>query len=185
MKYTIYCDTHIGSPIQIMNDLLLKEPAHVDTLFLGDIFDLANASKKDLPGLVYQYNQFKKTHGSNYIDGNHERVSTRNDIIVRGRTVFAHGDFEANPTRWLKYRKKHQGAGVFKRKFIIPFIREAEEVIERSPNHEFLDRAASLAKSINCDKYVCGHFHPSKLITIYHKGVYVYILPRGITELYL
>jgi len=184
MKYKIYADCHLGSPIEIKPDGLFDPSGN--TILLGDIVDLANCENK----MVEYYNnlrhQFIRIHKDNYIDGNHERIySFTNNFVIKNNIIFAHGDLEANFEKWVKYRQKSHGAGWFKRKFIIPFIREAEEIINRKPKEEFLLGAWNLAKLSKCTTYVCGHFHPKEKIDIFYRGVRIIIVPRGMTELEL
>lgn len=185
MKFKVHADTHIGSPIEMLEAEVMNEPATVWTILLGDIIDMANCEK----GAVLKYRQMMETlrlrHGARYLCGNHERKTLVNELYIHGKVLFAHGDIEADPERWYEYRGKPQGAGWFKRTFIIPFIREAEQIIERKPKDEFLLRASKLAKEYNCETYVCGHFHPEKVIDMWAYGVRIVILPRGVTEIEL
>lgn len=185
MKYKLYADTHLYSPIEILRNEVLSEVQKEHVLFLGDIFDLANVAKDEIKKAQTTYAAFKSIHKGNYIDGNHERVSKLNQIIVKNGIVFAHGDMEANPDKWTEYRKKPHGASTFKRKVIIPFIAEAEQIKNRKPKQDFLERASVLTKSNNCHTYICGHFHTKEQIDITYKGIRIIILKRGKTELEL
>lgn len=188
MKFKIYCDTHIGSPIEMLLDEVIDEPIHENTLFLGDIVDGANCKKDE----VLKYRVLLKTlqgrHSGNILVGNHERDGVMDEVVVkvteRGeKIIFAHGDMQANPKKWAEYRMKPWGAGLFKRKVIIPFIREAEEIINRKPKQEFLDRVIALCDRHNANTYVCGHFHVKETITLRHNGARIILLPRGCTVL--
>jgi hypothetical protein len=46
MKFRIFADTHIGSPIEILRSEVISEPVNENTIFLGDIIDLANCEKE-------------------------------------------------------------------------------------------------------------------------------------------
>ncbi len=192
MKFRLFADTHLGSPIEILRDGILTEPAHANTLFLGDILDFAASKKEDLFNLNKLFVELKNRHGDNYIIGNHERMGVENEIVIKQtefgtRICFVHGDIEANKERWIRYRQKSPGASWFKRKFIIPFIREAEEIIDRKPKKEILDRMVLKAVEHKCTVYVAGHFHVKETIDLIHSHmghtVRIIILPRGFTEL--
>lgn len=183
MKYVLYADLHLGSPIEIKPEKLFI--AGENKILLGDIVDLANCKKDTVQYYRELHDELIGIHGYQYIRGNHERLVIQNEIITRNGVLFAHGDLEANPERWAKYRKKSHGAGWFKRKFIVPFIREAEEIIDRKPKQDFLDRAAGLATVNYCHTYVCGHFHVDEVTIVNHKNIKIVLLPRGKTEIEL
>lgn len=189
IKKKFYVDTHLGSPIEMCVAEVVNEPASSDTHLLGDIVDLANAAYSDLPKYEALHTSLKMKHGENYFDGNHERCDKVNEVIVEtnshsDRWLFAHGDLEANPTKWEAYRQKSHGAGAFKRKFIIPFIAEAEKVINRADmKPDFLERVYQLCQTHSANHYVCGHFHPPRMIVTVYKGITVIVLPRGCTIL--
>jgi predicted phosphodiesterase len=192
MKFRLFADTHLNSPIEILRHEVLTEPPHENTLFLGDILDFANSKKDDLETLETFYQMLKSKHGENYIVGNHCRKTIINETVIKTteygtRICFVHGDIEANPERWIEYRQKPHGAGWFKRKFIIPFIREAEEIIERKPKKENIERLCAKANSHNCSVIILGHHHPKEMIDFVHtylgRAIRIIILPRGLTEL--
>lgn len=185
MKYILYADLHLYSPIEMLRKEVSYQPPAPNVKLLGDIVDESNAAYSDVKNAETLHWLLKGTHGTNYIDGNHERESLYDQIIVENGIVFAHGDMQANPSKWLQYRAKPHGAGFFKRKFIIPFIREAEEIINRKPKPEFLERAYKLAKIHGCHTYVGAHFHPKELIDISYKDIRIVIVPRGKTEIEL
>jgi hypothetical protein len=136
MKLKIFCDTHLGSPIEMKPDGLFK--ADENTILAGDIIDLSNVKNKMIGYYKELFDELRLIHGENYIIGNHEKMGTENEFVIKTtesgtRICILHGDIEANPKRWIRYRQEPHGAGWFKRKFIIPFIREAEEIVERKP----------------------------------------------------
>lgn len=189
MKYKIYDDLHIGSPIEMLRNEISAEPAHENTILIGDIVDGANCLKSELDKNRSFLEMLLRIHKHNYVFGNHERMgsSLKNCVIKTNesgkRIVFAHGDLESNPDKWIEYRSREWGAGLFKRTFIVPFIREAEEILNRKPKKDFLKRAADLAKLNNCTTYVCGHFHPKEIVDVSFDGVHIIILKRGMTEI--
>jgi predicted phosphodiesterase len=192
MKFRIFADTHLNSPIEIFRNEVVTEPANENTILVGDILDFAASKKEELPSLKKIFIELKNRHGDNYIIGNHCRMGINNETIIKQtefgtRICFVHGDIEANEERWTKYRQKGHGASFFKRKFIIPFIREAEEIIDRKPKKEILDRMVLKAVEHKCTVYVAGHFHPKETIDLIHSymgnTVRIIILPRGLTEI--
>jgi hypothetical protein len=169
----IYNDLHWFNKVG-MNDVSVDDA----DLLLGDIIDMANVSKDQKEQARELYFRLAK-HLSKYVEGNHERVG----VIVRWYEedgyIFAHGDLESDPDRWVKYRDKPWGAGWFKRNILSRLISEFESIIDRKPKLQFLDNAAALAKLQKCHTYVCGHFHPKERITMMHDGIRIIILPRG------
>lgn len=181
MKYKIYADIHLGSPIEIKPDGLFNP--HQQTKLIGDIVDLASCEKKMVGYYQELWLNLKTIHGKNFIDGNHDRNSVVDELIIENGIVFAHGDLQANPERWTEYRAKSHGAGWFKRTFVVPFIREAEEIIDRKPKKEFLERASALAIKNNCHTYIAGHFHPKQVVETKYNNIRIIIVPRGLTEI--
>lgn len=193
IAFDLYADTHVYSPIVTAANVTTIK-AHENLILLGDIIDLANAAKKDVNEARELYHLLKLRHGKNYVDGNHERMTTKLTFVLKkdskgNLVLFTHGDLESNREKWTEYRQKEHGAGAFKRKVIIPFIREAEEIIERKPKKDFLDRAARLCKMNGAKTYVCGHFHVDKLMPVTHEyegeTFQIILVPRGYTRLYL
>jgi predicted phosphodiesterase len=183
MLLRIYSDLHLGSPIEIKRKKLLEEFPRNNVLLLGDIVDLANCKKSETALYFKMLQDLTDEHRGNYIYGNHERM-VPTDMYILGETFIAvHGDLQANPVKWKKYRSEPWGAGFFKRKFIIPFIHEAEEIIDRKPKADFLERAWEVARYHQKQIFICGHFHPDKTIDMMYKGIRIIIVPRGYTEL--
>jgi predicted phosphodiesterase len=190
MKLKIFCDTHLGSTIEMKPDGLFI--ADENTILAGDIVDMSNVKHKMIGYYKELYDELRMIHGDNYIIGNHEKMGTENEFVIKTtesgtRICILHGDIEANPKRWIRYRQEPHGAGWIKRTFLIPLIREAEEIIERNPKKEILDRMAFKAYQLDCDVYVCGHFHSKEKLELSHfylgKTYKIIILPRGMTEL--
>lgn len=184
-KYKIYADTHLMSPIEILVEEVINEPKDPNTIFLGDIIDAANCKKSEVHLAKKAMDDLILRHGENYISGNHSRNFLCYKDLVKDGVVFTHGDLEADFDKWAKYRFEPWGASNFKRTFIIPFIREAEKIVNRRPKESFLEAAAKLALNKDCHTYVCGHFHPDKLIDTVYKGIRIVIVPRGITQIAL
>ena len=187
--YTVYCDLHIFSPIEMMAEELINLLPSPYIILNGDIVDRAGCKKSEVDAATALYRRLKKAHGDNYVDGNHERAGFGNVMTIRntdsGKAIFAHGDLESNLLKWNEYRNQPHGAGFFKRKFIIPFIREAEEIIDRKPKKDFLDNVAVLCADWGAKIFVAGHFHVKEKVEVIHKGIRVIILPRGKTTLLL
>ena len=178
-----YSDLHVGSKIEMLRDEIVSIWPDDHVHLIGDIVDMANCKKSEVSFYREIHDRLKARHGKRFIRGNHERMTILNEIIIGDTWVAAHGDMEANPEHWIKYRSKSHGAGFFKRNLVVPFIKEVEDVIERKPKLEFLERASKLAKLHGKQNYICGHFHPEKLIREFYDGVNIYIIPRGKTVL--
>ena len=172
---TVWTDTHLFAPNEIPLD------AGPGDVLIGDIVDLANCSKRDV--LLAKQVLMDLCKSGVYIFGNHERQGVVGQIFhVINRTAFAHGDLQSNPEKWMDYRNKPHGAGWFKRVVIVHAIELAEKVLERPMRKEFLERASKLAKALNCDTYVCGHFHPKSRMETTFDGIKIVVLPRGRSE---
>lgn len=191
MKYKLVADIHIGSKYEIEEEVVrevLGLPASKETILLGDIVDRTCCHKKDLVNVVKIQAHLMRLHRDNYTDGNHEANLPKAVGLTMNGILFTHGDDEANPTKWRKYRADHKlggGAGLFKRIAIMPFISLFNELVGGKPKEDFYKRAAFRAKANNCHTYVCGHFHPKKLIDIKYDGIRIIVVPQGITELEL
>lgn len=152
-------------------------------VLLGDIFDAEYVIKSERELLVRDIIAAKKLFGERYTSGNHEKVLPIGEVYVTNGIVFTHGDNEANPTKWLAYRKDTKGAGFFKRQVLSKAIRFGELAFDRPLKADFLDRAVSLALKHFCNTYVCGHFHVDEKLVMQHKGIQIIVLPRGFTKL--
>lgn len=187
MLYTIVADTHIGSKYQVDSDIIdevMHLPKDDNTILVGDIVDRTCAPKDNLVGIASIEKFFIDTHGDNYLDGNHEaRCAVANGLFLRG-LFFTHGDNEADPKKWRNYRASHKyGAGLFKRIAIMPFISLFNELVGGKPKEDFYKRAASRARMNRCHTYICGHFHPKKLIDTTYEGIRIIVVPQGITRI--
>lgn len=185
LNITVFTDLHLFAPNEMRAHFDENKTYDQSVIFLGDIFDLANCKKSFVPKLREICKNFIERHQRTFVLGNHERAGTpfKFRYVVVNNTVFTHGDLEANPDKWGAYRKKEHGAGFLKRTFIVPFIEDAEQIIDRKPKEDFLKRASTFAKEMGVTNYVCGHFHPKEMIVTDYDGVRIYILPRGQTVL--
>lgn len=189
-KLFFYADVHLFSPIasHSKNDILSLEPKK-NLFFMGDIVDRANCEKSKTAEATETMKYLESKHGSHFIFGNHERNSINgnqyylHEAESGARAIFAHGDLEANFEKWTEYRDKKIGAGFLKRKFLVPFIREAEEIIDRKPKKEFLENVKALCAKNWASIYICGHFHVKEIMEFDHEGIRIVMLPRGKSEL--
>lgn len=188
MKYTLVADTHLYSKYEVpgIRQKVLDLPASRETVLLGDVVDRTCCDKKNIEIATQKHKQLTNLHRDNYLDGNHESMQPRATCLTMNGILFTHGDDEANPTKWRKYREKHKlGAGIVKKLFIMPFVSLFNELVGGKPKAEFFERAASRTKFNRCHTYVCGHLHPKKLIDIKYDGVRIIVVPQGITEIEL
>lgn len=183
-KY-VWTDLHEFAPNKKETNFDFTKKYGDNHIFLGDIFDLANCKKDEVPQCYRIAKTFIDNHPRRFVLGNHERMGApvTMQFVVIDDTVFTHGDLEANPDKWKDYRLKPHGASKFKRTFVVPFIEEAEKIIDRKPKEDFLKRAAKLAKDVGATRYVCGHFHPEKQIDVVFDGIQITILPKGVTQI--
>lgn len=189
MKIQAITDWHLGSPsalgaIEDFEKLLLEKLKLGPVCLLGDNFDFANMLEEEIEAHMRFFKHCLMKRGFLHLNGNHERISRSNDVILPcENVVMAHGDFEFwGDEKALAYRSKQKGASNFKRKFIIPMIESYEE--DRTPKlkKDFLKRAVLLAKSKGCHTYICGHKHPTETIDIVHDGIRIVVLKRGFSE---
>lgn len=190
MKYMLVADTHLFSKYEVPNirQKVLDLPANENTIFLGDIVDLSCCDKKNLDRARAVEKDLILKHRLNYIDGNHNPRTVFGYYKIKGDILFTHGDIDADPVKWPKYRKKHlekQGAGWFKKLFIMNTVSLFNELVGGKPKIEFFQRAAKRAKANNCHTYVGAHFHPKQLIDVKYDGIRIVVVPQGITEVEL
>lgn len=196
-KLVVYTDLHIGAPNCVYTEggfatLVNKDLNEGKTvILLGDIFDLANCKKSE----VKKYKTLAETYREvanrpysklEYILGNHERLTTKQEMHIQGRAMFVHGDMMDNPKRWAKYRAKKHGAGWFKRKLWVSAVMLFEKMVNRSPGKRLLNNVVDTKKSLTLDgrpidTCVMGHFHYNEDMT--YKGVRVVILDQGRHEI--
>lgn len=197
MKLRFYFDLHFDSPIEMLKSQALQESPSKYLYFGGDIFDLRNVLKKYLAEARANYRAFKNKHFidglDHYIDGNHDDENGQDQFCLiisedtKKRIGMFHGDIQANPDKWWKYRSEPKGASWFKRTFIVPFIEIAEKIVDRKPKRDFIDRVLRIMETFDLDIYICGHFHPPEIIrhvtTYKGKAREIIICPRGCTDL--
>lgn len=190
MKYTLVADTHLFSKYEVngIRRKVLDLPVNQNTILLGDVVDLSCCDKKSLQEANRVHSYLEAKHGENYIDGNHNPMYSYGSHVIKNDIYFTHGDIHANPDKWVKYRKKHlekQGAGWFKKLFIMNTVSLFNELIGGKPKQEFFERAAARAKFHECHTYVGAHFHPKQQIDVIYNGVRIIIVKQGITEIEL
>jgi hypothetical protein len=188
MVVNVYSDLHIGSPIEMLREEVLSEPSSPTTILLGDIIDGANCKKKEIPQYKALFHHLRNIHGTCYVLGNHERMGDAKEHYVLTtpsgkKKLFVHSHMQANPKRWSEYCKKPWGAGFFKRRVLVPLIKEAEEIKNDKFKQPFLIAVTELAISLGCDEVFGGHFHPDSMMTIMFNGITVNIVERGKTVL--
>lgn len=190
MKYMPVADTHLFSKYEVPNirQKVLDLPANENTILLGDIVDLSCCDKKNLDRARAVERDLLLKHGTNYLDGNHDPEYPIGTFKIINGIYFSHGDIDANPIKWSKYRRNHlknQGAGWFKKLFIMNTVSLFNELVGGKPKLDFFVRASHEAKKYNCHTYVGAHFHPKQLIDVNYDGIRIVVVPQGITEIEL
>lgn len=180
MNQRIWTDVHLFATNMLMTPASFTERLQANDILIGDIVDLANCKRTDVTAALYTQKLLAGKY--RYLSGNHERSLPIGEVLVINKTLFTHGDFESNSSKWLAYRKKAKGAGFFKRGVVVNAIELVEKLNDRPTKLAFLDKAAARAVMYNCSTYVCGHFHPEEKQVITHKGIRIIILPRGLSE---
>lgn len=190
MKYILVADTHLYSKYEVdgIRRKVLDLQASNNIILLGDIVDLSCCDKKSLQEANRVNEYLKQKHGNNYLDGNHDPIYPYGSHVIRNGIYFTHGDYEADPVKWTKYREKHlakQGAGWFKKLFIMNTVSLFNELVGGKPKQEFFERASDVAEKNGCHTYVGAHFHPKQLIDVNYGGIRIVVVPQGITEIEL
>lgn len=188
MKYTLVADTHLYSKYELKGarGKVLNLPPSDTTCFVGDIVDISCCNRKDLDLAKTTLSILQARHQHNWADGNHDAMGVEPEFFTIRGVMFIHYDILANAKRWSKYRADNkQGAGLFKKLFVMSFIKLFDELDNGMPKDDFFDRAVAFAKAHGCHTIVGGHFHPESVIEVKRDGVRVIILPQGITELEL
>ena len=187
MKLHFVTDYHLGAPNalgtveEFAQEVRRRQPLYS----LGDNFDFANMKKSEIEKYRKHYDLFAHMFTSEvtHIDGNHERISKTNNLIIVDNVLMAHGDFEFwGEEKAVEYRSKPQGAGLFKRALIVNAIESFERFRTAKIDEDFLNRASTLAKLNGCHTYICGHKHPDKRIETTYNGVRIIVLERGFCE---
>ncbi len=187
-KYRLYSDLHWGQASSILENI---DP-HNNDVFLGDIFDIKNTAKKDIPSQLAQQNVFRRRCyliGAFYIIGNHDLIkdpyNTTQLNIKRGNVLFTHGHLicwdEAKVQEWAN--KKPDGVGFFRR-----ITLAVQQFVPRGiwkPSDIEIKRAIQLAKSYGCDTIVFGHTHTDKVVDFTIENIRIVNVPRGKTEIEL
>lgn len=152
-----------------------------ESIFIGDVVDLANVKKKEHKQAMKVYDHLK-SDSKGWIDGNHERLSTTDEVIQIDNIMLVHGDFaEWGDKRAIKYRSKKHTAGWFKRNLWVRALKNFEKLVKHKPKQKMIDRLVSQAKFRYCTTIICGHRHPRTTYDKMHDGVRVVVLKRGLS----
>jgi len=192
MKLLIATDIHLGSKHSThtwkeFENLVFNVP---QMILLGDIIDMANCHKKEVvlwKSRLTWLRNITKCNGGIFIRGNHEinQIDTH-DFAFVDCIYFTHGDLEFwGYKKANAYRSKKAGAGFLKRWFT-PVYDKLRHLKDAGPNENFYKAMDSLiAQYPKMKAIVVGHRHPTENIISEYKGVKIYILKRGIQELYI
>ena len=184
MKFTIYSDLHFGQISEILNSTV---PSKGD-IFLGDIFDIKNTSKKDITTQLLKQKIFInecKAVGADYVQGNHDLKGYLPLFVKIGNVLFTHGHLifwdQATIDEWAA--KKPNGVGFFRG--ITLAIQNLYTRGVWKPSEIEIDRAVKLARDFGCDTICFGHSHTKEIVDFERVGIRIVNLPRGKTEIEL
>lgn len=184
VEYIIYADLHLGSPYEIMEEIIPSK----NTVLLGDNFEMKNILKREFERIKnLRENTMKKIQGIGgvFLDGNHElkNLNKENSFVKRGKVIFIHGDIIEWKTKTVN-RKRN---GKIVPKFFWYVIKYYKKLLnfESQVTEKHLERARVFAKKNGGNIIVMGHFHPKNLVDKVWNGVRIIVVPRGKTILNL
>jgi predicted phosphodiesterase len=184
MIYKIFSDLHWGQTSEILTNVY---PENGD-IFLGDIFDIKNTSKKLIATQLAKQVAFRRNCnvvGAYYVIGNHDLIKDpmNNCSLHRkiNNVLFTHGHLimwdQATIDKWDA--KEPVGVGKFRQ-----IILEIQNLYTRGvwkPGQIEIDRAAKLAKDNGCDTIVLGHTHSKERVDFKNSGVRIINVQRGMS----
>lgn len=175
-----YADTHLYG----INSVDIIFNFSEDVYLLGDIVDLRNCSHNRLFEAQETHASILKKLGERYISGNHE-LDFENLFLVVDGIYMTHGDYLCwGKKKAVHFRKERKGRSNIERLFskIWDYVYRMLPIIV---NKKLCERAYAEATRNSCHTVILGHMHPRKLISIIYRGITIYILPQGRTELSL
>lgn len=184
MKFIIYSDLHRGQTSEILNDPM---PTKGD-IYLGDIFDIKNTSKKIIDTQIKKQEFFIqkcKLIGSYYVQGNHDlRIDLPLQVKIE-KVLFVHGHTicwdQTKVDEWSM--KKPIGVGFFRNVTLA-----IENLYTRGtwkPTQIEINRAVFRSKLFGCGTIVLGHTHTDTIVDFISDGIRIVNVPRGKTEIEL
>lgn len=173
-KFVVYNDIHLFGVDEMLLDI-----SYADNVILaGDIVDLVNCKKSEVPLAKEKFNYLMAKFGPRYVTGNHE-ASLVNLFFKKDNVLFTHGDLVFwDDNRVYEFRTKTPGASFFKRNFISKPINAL-----RRHFRELDDTAIAKAKKMliehECDTIVMGHKHYVDVLDEKYDWGRIIVLPRG------
>lgn len=188
MKIREFNDIHLFgvNPFMSADELISKATSSPYPVYmLGDILDIHNAKKEQLPNAFILLNLIAKRFP--FILGNHENnaINADNFIYLENNSILlVHGDQQM----WSKeksdsFRQKEPGAGSIKR-FFSRILDHMRHLLTVRPNSRLLEfiRQEKL-RNPNLKTIIMGHSHPKYHVYFTAHGVYGVICPRGMSDL--
>lgn len=154
----------------------------------GDVVDLANCWKKELPQ-AHQELTLIRAKVKFSVRGNHECNQTNDPdelYLDEARTILAaHGDIPCwGKARSDAFRSQSPGAGFFKRYFISLPIDELRHLITVRPSDSEKAWIEQKKKeNPGLKTAIFGHNHPDHVILYFWAGVFAGIFPQGFTDI--
>ena len=176
-------DIHLGSPIALCSyDELLIEitKSKLKPFLLGDIIDMRNCKKKDIPMWLNRGRYLQELCnqlGGAYISGNHElNLFNLVNSFSLGNTLLAHGDEQSwGLVKSHEFRSQQAGAGFLKRHLLTPLLDELRHLNEVRPNDKLIQFMSNMKEQM----LVIGHSHPNDDVKFQILGKKGLILSRG------
>ena len=169
MKYKIFSDIHLWAPHSLSTPLEYSP----DCVYLGDIHDLKNTTKHDIPFAQIaqmKHNNFCSEKNIVNVRGNHDIDNTRPVIIQRDNIIFTHGHYVCwEAKKILKWELAiPEGIGSLK-KFYLQLKHEMPKG-DWSPSSADWDRAFKLQEGASPlgvkppSILVMGHTHTKNVV---------------------
>ncbi|KPA11084.1 hypothetical protein MHK_008697 [Candidatus Magnetomorum sp. HK-1] len=181
----VYTDMHIFGAHPKIHEPLTFGP---DTFYIGDIVDLKNCPKSQIPEARKLIEHIEKNAGDNYLPGNHELSYGNKPFIKYNRVLLTHGDMFF----WPQKKIVHWRGGGIKAGMSLPLWltfrlkNYFRELLPKNICPEAYKRIyeTATAPAHKCHTVIIGHEHPSQILKktyAQNNGppIDLYILPRG------
>lgn len=183
-KYIVYNDLHIMAP----HDLGIRPEPHVEqdkdgiVVLNGDIVDLQNCKKKDIPKAIMLIRRYRLLYQKHYILGNHAlQARPCQGYYKHNGILFRHGDHEfwGKKKRDAYMRNATPGAGWFKRNVLVRSFSWLRRIWTARYSKAFKERCVESCFAHSCHTIVLGHKHNRKIKDFKYKDIRIIVLPRG------
>lgn len=179
MRLKIMADLHLFSSHPFGDyDVLNLTP---DVILLGDIVDLKQCKKKDLPKAKTLIEKLRKKH--TYISGNHELDFFNMVYSPMSGIKLTHGDYIFWGSDKAKAaREEEPGNGIFGRT-LSSILAGGRSLCDGKVSTEDMDQAVKFMKEYQTKILIVGHKHPKNVIITLREKYEFICVPQGYTEL--